>query len=168
MIKTAILGFGNPARSDDGVGCYVIEQLQHRLNSTDDLTLLDMGTSAFEVLFQLQGHERIILVDGVINTGEPDGTLYHLPASEVNAAIQDDPMVFLHSLKWDQALSYAKKIMQEDYPDDIGVYLVSVTNTKLEIGMSEAVTSAGDRLVSIIAERLGLALHPSSAPAAAP
>ncbi|MEM9836442.1 MAG: hydrogenase maturation protease, partial [Bacteroidota bacterium] len=61
-IKTAILGFGNPARSDDGVGCYVIQQLQERLPAEEEITLLDMGTSAFEVLFQLKGHERIILV----------------------------------------------------------------------------------------------------------
>ncbi len=156
MKKTAILGFGNPARSDDGVGCYVVEQLRNQLPASEELTIIDMGTSAFEVLFQLQGHERILLVDGVINTGEPDGTLYHLPASEVNATIQDDPMVFLHSLKWDQALSYAKKILGEAYPEDIGVYLVSVTNTRLAIGMSEEVISAGDRLVATISERLGL------------
>lgn len=156
--KTAILGFGNPARSDDGIGCYVLERLQKLLPEQDHLTLLDMGTSAFEVLFQLQGNEAIILVDGVINTGEPDGTLYHLPASEVNASIQDDPMVFLHSLKWDQALSYARKILQDDYPEDVGVYLVSITNTRLEIGLSEVVKAAGDRLVNIIAERLGITL----------
>jgi hydrogenase maturation protease len=61
--------------------------------------------------FSFRDHARIILVDGVLNTGEPDGTLYRLPAEAVAASIQDDPMVFLHSLKWDQALSYAKKIL---------------------------------------------------------
>lgn len=168
MKKTAILGFGNPVRSDDGVGCYIIEQLQQRLPHSEELSLLDMGTSAFEVLFQLKGHERIILVDAVINSGEPDGSLFHLPASEVNAAIQDDPMVFLHSLKWDQALSYAKKILQDEYPDDIGVYLISVSDTHLDVGMSPEVVAAGDRLVGMLAERLDLALQPSPAPAAAP
>jgi hydrogenase maturation protease len=157
MKSTAILGFGNPARSDDGVGCYVIEQLKEALGPESSVTLLDMGTSAFEVLFQLKGHDRILLVDAVINTGEADGTLYHLPASEVNAAIQDDPMVFLHSLKWDQALSYAKKILGDEYPDDVDVYLVAVTNTRLEIAMSEVVRTAGDRLVTILKERLALA-----------
>lgn len=152
--KTAILGFGNPARSDDGIGCYVIEQLRSLLPKTEHLTLLDMGTSAFEVLFQLQGHDRIIFIDAVINSEEEDGTLFRLPASEVNAAIQDDPMVFLHSLKWDQALSYAKKIMQNDYPEDISVYLIAVTNTRLEIGLSEPVQAAGDRLAGILQETL--------------
>lgn len=152
--KTALLGFGNPARSDDGVGCYVIQQLKEQYQEKEGLTLIDMGTSAFEVLFQLRGNERIILVDGVINTGEPDGTLYHLPASEIDAAIQEDPMVFLHSLKWDQALSYAKKILQEDYPEDIGVYLIAITNTKMDVGLSSEVVAGADRLAGIIADRL--------------
>ena len=162
MKKTAILGFGNPARTDDGVGCYVVAELLKNWSNHPDLPILDMGTSAFEVLFQLQGHERIILVDAVINTGEEDGTLYRLPASEVEASIQDDPMVFLHALKWDQALSYAKKILQDEYPDDISVYLVSVSNTRLEIGLSETVQKAGDRVLEHILQDLGLAIQQNS------
>ena len=155
MKKTAVLGFGNPVRSDDGVGCFVIEQLQQRLGSyPDQVSLLDMGTSAFEVLFQLKGHERIILVDAVLNSGEPDGTLYLLPASAVEAAIQDDPMVFLHALKWDQALSYAKKILQDQYPADISVYLISVSETRLEVGLSDVVREAGEKVVRLIEETL--------------
>lgn len=157
MKKTAILGFGNPVRSDDGVGCLVIDELQKRLGpALPDISLIDMGTSAFEVLFQLRGHERIIFVDAVMNTGEPDGTLYRLPADAVEAAVQDDPMVFLHSLKWDQALSYAKKILGVGYPDDISVYLVAVTNTRLDVGISETVREAGLKVADLIQEELGL------------
>ncbi|MEM1217497.1 MAG: hydrogenase maturation protease [Bacteroidota bacterium] len=162
MKKTAILGFGNPARTDDGVGCYVVAELLKNWGNHPDLTILDMGTSAFEVLFQLQGHERIILVDAVINTNEEDGTLYRLPASEVEASIQEDPMVFLHALKWDQALSYAKKILRDAYPEDISVYLVAVSNTKLEIGLSETVQKAGDRVLAHILKDLGLSIQQNS------
>jgi len=159
MKKTAILGFGNPVRSDDGVGCRVIEILKDKLGDTEpSISLLDMGTSAFEVLFQLRDHERIILVDGVMNTNEPDGALYRLPAEAVAASIQDDPMVFLHSLKWDQALSYAKKILGEAYPEDIAVYLISITNTRLDVGMSEAVEQAAVKVSDLILNELGLKL----------
>ena len=157
MKQTAILGFGNPVRSDDGIGCLVIDELKKRLGDTgDQISLIDMGTSAFEVLFQLKGHRRIILVDAVMNTGEPDGTQYRLPASAVEASIQDDPMVFLHSLKWDQALSYAKKILGPEYPDDISVYLIAVSDTRLEIGISEAVMQAGLQVADLIMADLGL------------
>lgn len=148
------MGFGNPVRSDDAVGCYVIEQLQKKGIESDDITLLDMGTGAFEVLFKLQGHQRIIIVDAVINTGEAVGTLYKVPAEEINAAIIDDPMVFLHSIKWDQALSYAKKILREDYPTDISVYLIAVDNTRIEIELSDIVKQVGDKVVAYILEEL--------------
>ena len=110
LTKTAILGFGNPVRADDAVGIYVIEQLNKQLNGKPHISIFDMGTSAFEILFKLKGHEQIILVDAVVNSGEAVGTLFKLPASEVEAQIEDDPLVFLHSLKWNQALSYARKI----------------------------------------------------------
>jgi hydrogenase maturation protease len=154
MIKTAIMGFGNPVRSDDAVGCYVIEQLQKKGIESDSISLFDMGTGAFEVLFKLLGHNRIIIVDAVINTGEPVGTLYKVPAEEIEAAIIDDPMVFLHSIKWDQALNYAKKIMREDYPKDITVYLIAVDNTRIEIELSEEVKEAGDKVVQYILEEI--------------
>jgi hydrogenase maturation protease len=151
MIKrTAIMGFGNPVRSDDAVGVYVIEKLKKEILDQSAISLLDMGTSAFEVLFQLKGHERIILVDAVIHTGEAVGTLYKVPAEEIRRAPVDDPMVFLHSIKWDQALSYAKKILQHEYPDDIQVYLIAVDNTRLEVELSEAARNAGDKVVELI------------------
>jgi hydrogenase maturation protease len=150
MIRTAIMGFGNPVRSDDGIGCYVIDRLQASPGLADHVSLFDMGTSAFEVLFQLQGHGRILIVDAVVNTGEEPGTVYKLPAREVEAAIQDEPMVFLHSLKWDQALSYARKILRDDYPDDVQVYLIAVDNTRLDMALSEPVRLAGDRVTDLI------------------
>ncbi|MCU0469143.1 MAG: hydrogenase maturation protease [Arcicella sp.] len=152
--KTAIMGFGNPVRSDDAVGCYVIEQLQKHGVGSDTVSLFDMGTGAFEVLFKLQGHQRIIIVDAVVNTGDSVGSIYKVPAEEISAAIIDDPMVFLHSIKWDQALSYAKKILREDYPKDISVYLIAVDNTRLEIELSEAVKVAGDKVVNYILKEL--------------
>ncbi|MEQ9165803.1 MAG: hydrogenase maturation protease [Fulvivirga sp.] len=149
-MKTAIMGFGNPVRSDDAVGIYVIEQLRSKLEEDESISIFDMGTAAFEVLFQLKGHDSIILVDAVINTNEPAGTLYKVPAKEVLRAPQDDPLVFLHGMKWDQALSYAKKILQDDYPEDIQVYLVAVDDTRLEINMSETVKIAGDKVVDLV------------------
>jgi len=153
-MKTAIMGFGNPVRSDDAIGIYVIEQLKEKLPDSEDISIFDMGTAAFEVLFGLKGHDKIILVDGVLNSNEPVGTLFKVPAEEVMKAPQDDPLVFLHGMKWDQALSYTKKILQDEYPEDIQVYLVAIENTKLEIDMSDVVKEAGDKVVQHILEDL--------------
>ncbi|MEM8525457.1 MAG: hydrogenase maturation protease [Bacteroidota bacterium] len=156
MKKTAVLGFGNPVRADDGVGIYVIDELKKKVAESEQLSIFDMGTSAFEVLFKLKGHEKIILVDAVVNTGEAVGTTYKLPASAVEAEIEDDPMVFLHSLKWSQALSYAKKMLQDEYPEDIDVYLVAIDSTKFNVGMTEEARQGGDKIVDILTRELGV------------
>jgi len=157
MKQVAVMGFGNPVRSDDGVGMYVIEELRKELGENKAVSVFDMGTAAFEVLFGLKGHQKIILVDAVLNTNEPVGTLFKVPAEEVLRTPQDDPMVFLHGMKWDQALSYAKKILGEDYPEDIQVYLIAVENTKLEVDLSQPVKDAGDKVVNLILEELKVA-----------
>lgn len=151
--KTAILGFGNPVRADDGVGIYVIEQLQEKLGSREDISLFDMGTSAFEVLFKLKGHREIILVDAVVNAEEPVGSIFKLPASEVESEIEDDPMVFLHGLKWNQALSYARKILGEEYPENIDVYLIAVEDTRFNVGMTAEAQKGGDAVVDILLKK---------------
>jgi len=151
VLKTAILGFGNPVRSDDAIGVYVVNELQKHLQHREDISVFDMGTSAFEILFKLKGHQRIIIVDGVINSGEPDGTLFCLPASEINAHIQEDPMLFLHGMKWDQALSYAKKMMGKEFPEKkIQVYLIAISEIKINMELSDTVKAAGDKLVAAI------------------
>lgn len=152
--KTAVLGFGNPVRADDGVGIHVVQQLTKRIGNQENIRIFDMGTSAFEVLFQLIGHNRIILVDAVVNTGDPVGTLYKLPAAEIESQIEDDPMVFLHSLKWSQALSYAKKMLGPDYPNDIHVYLIAIDDTRFNVGMTGEAIKAGDKLVELLLDDL--------------
>ncbi|MBC30849.1 MAG: hydrogenase maturation protease [Muricauda sp.] len=153
-MQIAIMGFGNPVRSDDGVGMYVIEKLKEHIGDNEVINIFDMGTAAFEVLFGLKGHQKIILVDAALNTNEPVGTLFKVPAEEVLRAPQDDPLVFLHGMKWDQALSYAKKILQDEYPNDIQVYLIAIENTKLEVELSDAVKDAGDKVVEHILDEL--------------
>ena len=77
-----------------------------------------------------------------------------MPAEEVVAAPEDSPLVFLHNIKWNQALSYAKKILKDEYPEDIQVYLIAIDNTKLEVGISAEVAAAGDKVVGYIMKEL--------------
>lgn len=148
LLPTSVLGFGNPVRSDDAVGIYVIEELRKRLGNKEHVQLFDMGTSAFEVLFKLRGTQKILIIDGL--KAEPDevGSLYKVPAEELQAPLeQQDPLVFLHSLKWDQALSYTKKILGDAFPEIVDVYLIGINNIKLQEGLSESVKATADRLV---------------------
>jgi hydrogenase maturation protease len=89
-----------------------------------------------------------------VNSNEPVGSIFKVPAEEVLKAPENNPMVFLHSMKWNQALSYAKKILLEDYPDDIQVYLIAIENTRLEIQLSDEVSKSGEKVIKMIREEI--------------
>jgi hydrogenase maturation protease len=150
-MKCAILGFGNPVRGDDAVGCQVIEKLQDKLKDHKaHISLFDMGTSGFEILFALPGHSKIIVVDAVLDSQDKIGQLYRVPAEEVLRAPEQDPLLFLHGMKWNQGLSYAKKIMGESYPQDVEAYLISISNTSFVEAMQPEVEKARDEVIELI------------------
>ncbi|MEM8560572.1 MAG: hydrogenase maturation protease, partial [Bacteroidota bacterium] len=105
----------------------------------------------------LRGHDRLRFVDAALNTGHPVGTVFKVPAEQLEREVNSDPLVFLHVLKWNQALSYARQILREQYPDDVEVYLVAIENTGLDAEMSPAAETAVDRVVEALADELGLA-----------
>ena len=115
---------------------------------------LTWGPLPLKCFLSSRGIRKSLLPIAVIHSGEPVGTIFKLPASAIQAEINNDPMVFLHSLKWDQALSYAKKIMQDEFPEDIQVYLIAVENIRLEVELSPEVKAAGEKVTALILEEL--------------
>jgi hydrogenase maturation protease len=152
--KTAVLGFGNPVRADDGVGPWVIGQLRARLADDPTVTLLDMGTSTFDLLFALRGHDRFICVDAVTDTGHPPGTIFQPPVEAVERPPVDDGLVYLHGLKWTQALAYARRLLGDAFPRDVQVWLVAVDDLSFTLELTPPVAQAGATLVDRIAEEL--------------
>lgn len=51
-----------------------------------------------------------------------------------------------------------EKILREEYPEDIQVYLIAIENTKLEIELSDIVKEAGDKVVQLILEDLDITI----------
>jgi hypothetical protein len=63
-------------------------------------------------------------------------------------------------MKWDQALSYARKIMRDEFPTDIEVYLIAIEDTRLEVQLSDVVREAGEKVVQKILEDVKLSANP--------
>lgn len=60
MIKTVIIGIGNPWMGDDGIGPYVISLLEEKPLGVD---LISLYTPSYSLITYLQGCEKAIVVD---------------------------------------------------------------------------------------------------------
>jgi len=68
--STLILGIGNVLLGDEGVGVYVVEELErHKL--PPGVECLDGGTGGFQLLDPIQQAGRVILVDATLDGGDP-------------------------------------------------------------------------------------------------
>ncbi|MBU2567999.1 MAG: hydrogenase maturation protease, partial [Elusimicrobia bacterium] len=90
--KIAVVGFGNILMGDEGVGVYIIEELQKNyspLATRNPLEFIDGGTAAVDVLLSLKDVDKLIIIDAVKNGGIP-GDIYKFhphQADTVNASV---------------------------------------------------------------------------------
>lgn len=71
--KTLVLGLGNVLMGDEGMGVYVVRELEKRTLPTG-VECLDGGTGGFTLLEPLENADRIILIDAA-SDGNPVGTI---------------------------------------------------------------------------------------------
>ena len=68
-----MLGLGNVLMGDEGIGVYVVRELEkHKLPA--DVECLDGGTGGFTLLEPLENADRIIIIDAA-SDGNPIGTV---------------------------------------------------------------------------------------------
>lgn len=72
-LKTLVLGLGNVLMGDEGIGVYVVRELE-KLPLPPHIECLDGGTGAFTLLEPLESAGRIILIDAA-NDDNPIGTV---------------------------------------------------------------------------------------------
>jgi hydrogenase maturation protease len=86
-LKILVLGIGNLVMSDDGIGVRVVQLLQERFRFPGNVILLDGGTLGLDLLPQLEGVEKLLVVDAV-ETGKVAGTLVRMAGEEIPLALE--------------------------------------------------------------------------------
>jgi hydrogenase maturation protease len=145
----AVIGCGNPNRSDDGVGIEVARRLAPR--ARPELQILDAGTDGMAVMFAARGCKTLILVDAC-TTGASPGTLFQVPAEQL--AVPHRPSYTLHDFRWDHALYAGRKMFDAGFPTDLTVLLIEASSIALGIGLSAEVSAAAARAVERIEQLL--------------
>ncbi|MEO1281327.1 MAG: hydrogenase maturation protease [Pseudomonadota bacterium] len=143
----AIIGCGNPNRSDDGAGPETIARLR-KLTLAPDVALFDAGTDGMSVLYQARGATRLILIDAKAPEDQA-GAIYEVPGAELTAS---PPNSFnLHDFRWDHALYAGQKIYGDDFPRDVKVFLIEAQSLDLGLGLSRSVSNAVKNVAARIA-----------------
>lgn len=140
-----MLGIGNAARRDDGVGVWVARQLAARLGDGAEVRVL--GDDGFALLDALAGVDAALLIDAV-QSGAAAGTVHRF-----DAATQALPPTLLrcstHALGVAEAVELARALGQ--LPPRLAVYGIEGADFDIGEGLSPPVAAAAAALVEELA-----------------
>jgi len=89
----AVVGVGNILMGDDGIGVHVVRELTRSGNIKADL--FDAGTALSEVLFELEGFRKVVIVDSLRAGGRP-GAIYRAHLDDLLRSPDSAPVTSLH------------------------------------------------------------------------
>jgi hydrogenase maturation protease len=141
----AVIGCGNPTRSDDGVGPEVVRALAAREACRDArVRLLDAGTDGMAVMFAARDCSSLIVVDAC-RSGSAPGAVFEIPGPQL--AQPHQPSLTLHDFRWDHALYAGRRMFGETFPSDVTVLLIEAETAAFGLGLSSCVADAAAKVV---------------------
>ena len=118
--ETLILGLGNTILSDDGVGIYVVREIEKRVQNSL-VVIKEASIGGLELLDIIKGFDRLILIDGVVTGKHRPGTLLKLKPDDLRGGAS----MSRHQVAFPEALRLGKKLNMA-LPEEIVIYGVEV------------------------------------------
>jgi hydrogenase maturation protease len=144
-----IIGCGNLYRKDDGIGVVVAQQLQSYFSKHPhpDLQIVEAGTNGIDVMLQAHGASKLTIIDAC-SSGSKPGAVFQVPGLEL--INQPPPSFSPHNFRWDHALHAGRTIFQDEFPQDITVFLIEVSETTFGNCLTPAVAASVDKVCAMI------------------
>lgn len=144
-----VLGIGNLIMTDDGIGVRVVQQLAKRYRIPEGVALLEGGTLGLNLLPELEGVKRLLVVDA-LETGKQPGTLQRLEGDEIPLSFET--RYSPHELGLRDLLTVAA--LMGEAPGE--VVLWGIQPERLDLGEELSVTVAArlDELTDRVADEL--------------
>lgn len=147
--KILVLGVGNLLLADEGIGVLVVEALRTRYSFPPHVELLDGGTLGLDLLYYLEGVDRLLIVDAV-ETGRPAGSVIRLADEQVPAFLARK--VSPHQVGIPDMLFAAQ--LRDLYPQQIVLWGVQPAWLELGLDLSPPVAARLDFLVEAVCAEL--------------
>ncbi len=149
MMRTLILGLGNPILRDDGVGLRVAEALRPRLAGRTGVTVEVDTWGGLRLMERMVGYDRVVVIDAA-RSGAPPGTIRRLAPGDMPT----QRTASAHDLDLPSALALGRKagalLPQDDDILILGVEAADVLTFGEELTpeVAAAVPAAADAVMA--------------------
>ncbi len=125
-----VLGIGNTAMQDDGVGVWVIRSLAQAYDLPSHVRLIEAGVPGLGLLSDVEGADDLLVIDAVDRAGPP-GVLYRLGPE--NLPKGRGSFLSAHDIGMVDLLSWVELLGKRPHTFIIGVQPLEVRKMSLEL-----------------------------------
>jgi len=97
-----VLGIGNILLSDEGLGVVAVKRFLEEYEVPENVRVIDGGTLGIELMYFLEGTEKLLVVDAVAG-GRPPGAFYKIKNEEVKKYFRNK--VSMHELGFQEVMA---------------------------------------------------------------
>ncbi len=145
MPRNLVLGVGNLLLSDEGAGIHAVRRIDETRPLPEDVEVVDGGTAGLNLLYYLEGVDRLVIIDAV-ETGGPPGTLIRIAGDSVPAymALKVSP----HEITLPDFLAAAR--LRDLYPREVVIWGIQPDSLEVGIDLSPTLAEKLDALVECV------------------
>ncbi len=146
---TTVLGIGNILMGDEGAGIRALDALREQYEFPEGVRFLDGGTMGLDLIYYLEGTDRLLMIDAVI-MGAPPGTVKVFGGQDIPSVLAGKFSVHQIGL---QDLFFALDILGRR-PSDACLAGIEPKEVELGLELSPEIEKALPVLVDAAVKRL--------------
>ena len=134
MMRTLVLGVGNPILSDDGVGIHVARALRKR--DIKGVHVEELAASGLELLDVVRGYDKVIIIDAIQTKGGTPGDLHFLEERDFERSIHGSSP---HGINIATALALGRRLVPDEMPKEVAFLAIEAEDL---VNVSEKLTES--------------------------
>ena len=136
MSGILVCGVGSKLQGDDGLGPYVIEEMEKR-GGIEGAELADYGISGFKCALNLKGYNKVIFIDAISLPGYKPGRLhiFRIPRERLSGhPMLNEAKLSMHETDLPRILASAA--LMDTYPNQVVVIGCQPADTSVRLNLS--------------------------------
>jgi len=144
-VKIAVVGVGNAVMGDEGIGVHVVDKLKS-VELPPEVVVLDGGTHFWGDEAELNGSEKLIIIDAVLGGGAP-ATIYRFGLDELEDEAEDVKLS-CHDIGLIEKLQMTR--IAGSSPEQVVVIGVEPAKVELNTGLSREVEEKVPEIIDAV------------------
>lgn len=149
VVRTVVIGLGNPLMGDDGLGLAALQALQETWAFDPPVEMVDGGTWGMNLLPIIEGAHRLLLIDA-IDVGARSGKLVELAREEIPRVLS--AKLSPHQIDLREVLALAE--LRGTLPPETVALGLQPGRVEMSTSLSPALATQLPTLVARVTDRL--------------